>query len=338
MERMVLGKTGLEMYRVGFGGIPIQRVSEKQAEDVVLHAIESGVDFVDTSRMYTSSEHRIGLALKRTNRNVILATKSIKQTAEGVLADIELSRKELGRDFIHLYQCHFVNDHPSYEKVIGPGGALEGLKRARHAGRIGHIGLTSHSLDVLERVIDEGLFETIMVCYGVLEPRAAERVIPKAIRKGIGVIAMKSFSGGVIDRSDLAIGFGLSQPNLLLIPGVETPALFDENWRNFRENRPLTHRQREEIAALQKEHEKTFCRRCDYCQPCPQEIGIQGVLGLRQFIKRMGLPLFRSSPFAGMVEEARTCTNCRICMTRCPYKLPIPDLIRENVAWYDAQA
>ena len=336
MQRMVLGKTGMEMYRVGFGGIPIQRVSEEQAVATVRHAVEAGVDFIDTSRMYSTSEHRIGLALEGLDKKVAVATKSVSRTAEGILADIEISRRELRRDCIDLYQCHFVNDEAAYRQVIDPGGALEGLHRARQAGKIKHIGLTSHNLDILDRVIEDGYFETIMVCFGILEPRARERIIPKARVAEIGVIAMKTFSGGVIEKASLAMKFGLAQPKVMLIPGVESPELFDENWSIFQEDEPLTAAESAEIALLQKEYSKTFCRRCDYCQPCPQKIPIQLVMGLSQLVKRMGTA-FASSPFAKGLEAARTCTNCGQCEKRCPYGLPIPRLIRENLAWYDGQ-
>ena len=336
MQRMTLGKTGLNMYRVGFGGIPIQRVSEEQAVATVRHAVEAGVDFIDTSRMYTTSEHRIGLALAGLDKQVTVATKSVNRTADGILADIEISRRELQREQIDLYQCHFVNDEQTYGQIIDPGGALEGLYRARKAGLIGHIGLTSHNLDILDRVIDDGYFETIMVCFGILEPRARERIIPKALAANIGVIAMKTFSGGVIEKASLAMKFGLAQPKIMLIPGVETPDLFDENWTIFQEDEPLTAAESAEIARLQKEYDRSFCRRCDYCQPCPQRIPIQLIMGLPQMVKRMG-SVFASSPFARGVEAARTCTSCGQCEKRCPYKLPVPKLIRENLAWYDEQ-
>src|SRR5512138_695161 len=70
MKRMVLGKTGIEAVKLAFGGIPIQRVSETQAIEVVLHALGKGMDFIDTSRMYTSSEGRIGKALQEYGKKV----------------------------------------------------------------------------------------------------------------------------------------------------------------------------------------------------------------------------------------------------------------------------
>jgi len=134
MERMVLGKTGLEVNRFGFGGIPIQRVSESQAVETVLHTIEKGVDFIDTSRAYTTSERRIGLALKQTNKKIILASKSTNKTAEGARADLETSLKELQRDHIDLYQCHFVKDEVEYKKVISSGGPLKPCGKQRKKG------------------------------------------------------------------------------------------------------------------------------------------------------------------------------------------------------------
>ena len=347
MERMILGRTGLETYRLGFGGIPIQRVGEAEAVETVRRALELGVDFIDTSRIYTTSERHIGLALKEggigagggaAGRRVVLASKSPATTGEGARADLERSLKELGRDYIDLYQCHFVANEEQYQTVISPGGALEALCRAKEEGLIGHVGITSHSLDLLDRVVDDGLFDTIMVCFSFLEPQARERVIPKAVERNIGVIAMKPFSGGVIEDAGLALRYALSEPGVLVLAGAEHPDLVEENWGFFREAGALTEEEERRIVEIRQQQEKVFCRRCDYCQPCPQEIPIQTVLGLRSMVRRMGLETLRNGPFWGALNKGRDCTECGECMTRCPYELPIPDLIRENLRWLDEEA
>jgi predicted aldo/keto reductase-like oxidoreductase len=337
MERMIVGKTGLEVFRLGFGGIPIQRVSETQAVETVLHAIHRGVDFIDTSRAYTTSERRIGLALKQTDKKVILASKSHSRTSDAVRADLETSLKELQRDYIDLYQCHFVKDDADYQKAISQGGALEALKKAKEEGLIGHIGITSHSLDVLARSLDDGLFDTLMTCFSFLEPQTRDRVIPKALEKNIGVIAMKPFSGGVIDNAGLALKYVLSQPGVLVIAGVESKDLFDENWKVFQDGQGLTDKEKMEIEEIRKRYEKVFCRRCDYCQPCTEDIPIQIVLGIRSMVKRMGKGILQKGRQREAIEKARNCTECGECMTRCPYELPIPDLIKENLGWVDEQ-
>jgi uncharacterized protein len=333
MEKMVIGKTGISVKRLGFGGIPIQRVGETDAVETVLHAIQKGVDFIDTSRAYTTSERRIGLALRQVDKKVILASKSPNKTADGARADLETSLKELQKDYIDIYQCHFVKDAADYQKVISPGGALEGLQKAKAEGLIGHIGITSHSLDVLDLALEGGLFETIMVCFGFLEPLAREKIIPKAIRKGTGVITMKAFSGGVIDNARLALKYVLSQPEVLVIPGVENTDLFDENWAIFQKGERLTAQEMKEIEEIKKQYDKVFCRRCDYCQPCSEEIPIQMVLGIRSMVKRMGKGILQKGRHREALDKARNCSECEECMARCPYQLPIPNLIHENVRW-----
>ena len=333
MKRVKLGKTGLEINRLGFGGIPIQRVSEEQAVETVLYAIEQGVDFIDTARAYTTSETRIGKALAQTDRKVILATKSHEKTSDTIRKDLETSLKELQTDYIDLYQCHFVRDREDYQNIISPKGALTGLLSAKEEGLIGHVGLTSHSQDLLEHVVEDGVFETIMTCFSFLEFAAEEKLIPMAREKGIGVIAMKPFSGGFIDNPALALKYVLSQPDVLVIPGVETEDLFETNWQIFQGNHELSDGEKKEIKEIRKQYDKIFCRRCDYCQPCSEEIPIQIILGMKSLVKRSGMQFFDSERMKIALEKASNCSECGDCMERCPYDLPIPDLIKENLKW-----
>jgi len=336
MERVTLGKTGIEAVRLGFGGIPIQRLEEREAVEVVRYAVEKGMDFIDTSRMYTTSETRIGKALRETDRRVTLATKSWSRTSDGIQKDIDISLRELGRDYIDIYQCHGVSSMEDYRLVTAPGGALEGLHRARERGVIGHIGVTSHSLDVLETVLEDGLFETIMVCYSFLEPAAGDRIIPRARAKGVGVLAMKPFSGGVIEAPETAMRWILGCPGILVLAGVEQKRLIDQNWLVFEGDWTLTEADRGAIESIRREYDRKFCRRCDYCLPCPEGIPIQMVLGGRSFMKRMGIGILENPNVAETWKRATRCTACGECMTRCPYSLPIPDMIRENIEWMDA--
>jgi predicted aldo/keto reductase-like oxidoreductase len=338
MERITLGRTGLTINRYGFGGIPIQRVDEDQAVDTVRHAVEQGVDFIDTSRAYTTSEGRIGKALKLTDKKVILASKSVSRKSDDVRADLEKSLSELQVDHIDLYQCHFVSTREDYQRVIQPDGTLDTLIKAKEEGLIGHIGITSHSLEVLELALNDGLFDTVMVCFSFLEPKAKELIIPKALEKNIGVIAMKSFSGGAIDNPVLALKWALSQPGVAIIPGVEDTALFDQNWSVFKSgNYRLSTAEKVEIENIRKRYDKVFCRRCDYCQPCSEEIPIQMILGIRSALKRFGKGYVLEGWPKQAIDKARKCSECGECLDRCPYHLPIPDLIKENLAWVDEQ-
>jgi len=333
MKRIVLGKTGIKAVRLGFGGIPIQRLDEPQAVEVVLHALEKGIDFIDTSRVYTTSEHRIGKALKETKKKVAIATKSFQRSADGIQKDIEISLKELQRDYIDLYQCHGISNEEEYRRVTAPDGAVSGLLKAKERGLIGHIGITSHSVDLLEKILDDGVFETIMVCFSFLEPAAKEKVIPKARKKHVGIIAMKPLSGGVIEAPEVALKWALAHPDVLVLAGVENKRLIDQNWKVFQGSYEMNVQERQRLQDISKEFENKFCRRCDYCLPCTAEIPIQFVLGVKSMIKRIGPAAMQGPMFKNMLEKAANCTECGDCMERCPYDLPIPEMIKTNLTW-----
>lgn len=335
MEKVRLGKTNLIVEKLGWGGIPIQRVGEREAVSVIQAVVEMGVDLLDTARAYTNSEHRIGLALQKTDRPVILSSKSPIRTAK-IYNDVQESLKQMKVKKVNLYHLHNVSNFEDYERVLAPEGAYEGLKRARDDGLIDHIGLTSHSLNVLERAIEEGHFEVIMACYSFLEPEAANKVFPLAKEKDVGVLAMKPYSGGVIDEAGPALRFSLSTPNVVPIPGSETLEKARENWKIVAEGYSLTEKDKERIEVLRKEFDRQFCRRCDYCQPCTEKINIQFVVGLKSVIKRFGPHTQEVGWMKNLIEKARNCSECGECLPRCPYQLPIPDLIKENLAWFDS--
>lgn len=334
MEKVRLGKTNLMVTKLGWGGIPIQRVGERDAVSVIQAVIEMGVDLLDTARAYTNSEHRIGLALQKINKPVILSTKSLVRTTK-IYNEVHESLKQTKVKKINIYHLHGVSNFEEYEKVMAPGGAYDGLKRARDEGWIDHIGITSHNLNVLERAIQEGHFEVIMACYSFLEPDAAQKVFPLAKEKDIGVLAMKPFSGGVIEEAGPALRFVLSTADIVPIPGSETLEKAHENWKVFTEGDSPTEQDRERTEAIKKEFDRQFCRRCDYCQPCTEKINIQFAIGLKTIIKRFGTQAQEIGWMKDLIEKARGCSECGECLPRCPYQLPIPTMMKENLAWFD---
>ncbi len=335
MEKVRLGRTNLIVTKLGWGGIPIQRVGEREAVSVIRTAIELGVDLFDTARGYTNSEHRIGLALQKMDGSIILSSKSPIKSAK-IYNDVLESLKQMKVKKVHIYHLHNVSSFEDYERVMAAGGAYEGLKRARDERLIDHIGLTSHNLNVLERAVEEGHFDVIMACYSFLEPDAAKKVFPMAKEKDVGILAMKPFSGGVIEEAGPALRFVLSTPNIVPIPGSETLERLHENWRIFNENHSLTEKDRERIQVLRNEFDRHFCRRCDYCQPCTEKISIQFAVGLKSIIKRFGAQAQEVGWMMDLIEKARNCSECGECLPRCPYHLPIPDMIKENLAWFDS--
>jgi predicted aldo/keto reductase-like oxidoreductase len=309
-------------------------VSEEQAVSVIREAVELGVDLIDTARAYTNSERKIGLALQKTSRPVILSSKSSNRT-EKIYDDVQVSLGQLGVEKIHIYHLHNVSKAEDYEKVMGPGGAYAGLEKAKADGFIDHIGITSHSLDIMEMALRDDRCAVIMVCYSFLEPDAARRIFPAARAKDVGVLAMKPFSGGVIEDSGLALRYVLSTPDVVSIPGSETVEKARENWKIYAAGEPLSDADQARIQQIRQQFDRQFCRRCDYCQPCSQGINIQLMMGIKSVIKRFGNP-DDIAWVKGMAEKARDCTECGDCLPRCPYQLPIPELIKKNLEWYDS--
>ncbi len=210
------------------------------------------------------------------------------------------------------------------------------MTKAQEKGLIAYVGITGHNLQVLEKAIQDGYFDVVMACYSFLEPEAANRVFPLAKSKDVGVLAMKVFSGGVIEEAGPALPFVLQTKEIVPIPGSETLKRAQENWKVFADGRPLTEKDQKYIEAIKKQFNQQFCRRCDYCQPCSEGINIQFALELKLVNKRLGRMVEEVQWIRDRIEKARSCSGCGDCLPRCPYQLPIPELIRGNLACYDS--
>ena len=326
-----LGRTNIEVFPIAFGGIPIQRIDEESAIRLIRRAIELGINLIDTARAYTDSEIKIGKALKGINQKVYLASKSQNRTKEGILKDIEISLKSLGVDMIDIYQLHGVNDLDTFNRVFAEDGAYWGLVEAKEKGLIRHIAVSSHSVDILEKLIETNKFDVIQLCYNIIETDVEEKIFPLALQKDIGIIAMKPMGGGAIPNPTLSLKYVLQKEFVVPDPGIETIEELEENVNVALNLQPLTEDEVKEIEKIRNEMGRDFCRRCNYCQPCPQDIPIWVILHAKSALKRLPFQTIKSGWFFDAYQKAKNCIKCRICTTRCPYNLPIPELIEKNV-------
>ena len=328
MEYRILGKTGLKISRMGFGGIPIQRIDAEGTKALMLRLKEAGVNYIDTARAYTVSEAYLGYALEGIREHFILATKSVSRTAEGMAADIDVSLKNLRTDFIDLYQIHNPNMQ-QLEQVLAPGGALEALLAAKAAGKIGHIGITAHSLEVFAAALEFDWVETIMFPYNIVETQG-EKLIRKCREKNIGFIAMKPLAGGAIEDARLAMRFLAADPNVTVaIPGMAEPKELDENLAAFSDSSPLTPEELAGCNAVRSQLGTQFCRRCNYCAPCSQGIAIPSVFLFEGYLDRYGLGDWAKERYAALPKKASDCIGCGACEARCPYDLPIRKMLKD---------
>ena len=327
MEYVTLGKTGLKIARLGFGGIPIQRVNVAATKELVKTMAEVGVNYIDTARGYTVSEEYLGEALEGLRDHFVIATKSMSRTKQGMTADIDISLKNLRTDHIDVYQVH----NPSMkdlDQVISPDGALEALKEAKAAGKIGHIGLTAHSLEVFEKALEQDWVETIMFPYNIVETQG-EELIRKCAEKGIGFIAMKPLAGGAIEDATLALRFICANPDVtVVIPGMFEVQELDQNMAAAEDVSPLNEEEFMKMAEIRKQLGNNFCRRCNYCAPCSVGINIPGVFLMQGYLDRYGLGDWARSRYEAMPVKASACVECGACEPRCPYNLPIRKMLK----------
>lgn len=324
-----LGKTDLNISRVGFGGIPIQKITQKEAANIIHKAEDMGINFIDSARGYTVSEEYIGHALRGRRDKWIIASKSMARTSDAMYSDIQTSLRNLQTDYIDLYQIHNIKELDAYNKVTSEDGALKALNRAKMEGLIGHIGVTAHSLDMLKLIIESGSFETIMYPYNIIENQADE-VFKRAKELNIGVIAMKPMAGGALTDGTLAMKYILNNNSITTaIPGMASIREVEQNVNAANGEITLSDEEILQCEKIRREMGETFCRRCGYCAPCPQGIDIPQNFILRAYYENYDLKDWAVERYKSQTAHAENCEECGLCESRCPYNLPIRNMIKD---------
>ena len=239
-----LGRTGLEVTELGLGAMDTPQAPE--GADTLRAASDLGVGFVDTARIYEGSEFLIGQVLRGgAGGGFRIASKTISRSASGSQHDVDRSLRLLGVPKIDLYQLDDVSTPEDWERVMAPGGALEGLRIAQARGLVGHVGMSSHSLEVLEEAVGCGQLDAVMVEYSAFFP-GTRPLIAEARRRGVGVIAMRPLGGSgrmsslrarMAQEGDasaltpaMLLRYVLSNPDVCVaIPGARYPSRVREN-------------------------------------------------------------------------------------------------------------
>ena len=328
MEYTNLGNTGLKVSRLGFGGIPIQRITQEEATALIRKLPEYGINYIDTARGYTVSEEYLGIAMEGIRDKFVLATKSMARTREAMEKDIETSLKNLRTDHIDLYQVH--NAPPAQMNIVtGEGGALEALLEAKAAGKIGHIGITAHEIGTFEMALEMDWVETIMFPYNFVELQAAD-LIRKCAEKGKGFICMKPLAGGAIENAPLAMRFIASNKDITVnIPGMANEDELKQNVAAACDPASLSEEELREVQNIRDTLGNQFCRRCNYCQPCTMGINISFCFTINGYLTRYGLKDWAIGRYKGMAVEPNACIECGMCESRCPYHLPIIEMLKD---------
>jgi uncharacterized protein len=346
MERRILGKTGLSVSAVGFGAIKLPRISLKECEILLNRALDSGINYIDTADCYGDSEEKIGRVLKKRRQEFTLSTKVDERDGPGVRAKLDRCLRRLRTEWIDLLFFHDVRGG-EYERIFAAGG-LEELQKAREKGEIKHLGISIHSnLTMMRQAIESGVFSVLMAAYSALdEDRLTADLLPLAASKGVGLVAMKPLAGGRLgdfpsggwnqplfhgeSPAQIALRYVLSNPHITCaIPGMMTLKELQENLQVARKPRELSPEEIREFMAMAADAGKGFCRNCGYCLPCPEGIPIPDVFRYENYYRRYGLKDWAKEQYGVLASNVQACSDCRTCMEKCPYGVPIPAELRQ---------
>jgi uncharacterized protein len=326
MEKMILGKTGLEISRTGFGALPIQRVDFNTAKKILKKAYDSGITFFDTANMYTDSEEKIGFSLSDVRSKIIIATKSHGKTKEEVSKNIKQSLKNLKTDYIDLFQLHNPAKLPDPNDKNSIYGAL---LEAKEKGIIKHIGISLHKYTDAIEAAESGFYETIQYPLSAITSNRELHLINLCKEHNVGLIAMKGLCGGILTNAKAAFAFLRQYKNIVPIWGIQKENELDE-FIEYENNPPVLDENL--LQVIKKDREKLareFCRGCGYCMPCPVDIPLPTAARMYYLLRRGSVKSLITDEWQKKMAKINDCTNCGLCRIKCPYHLNTPAIIKK---------
>ena len=331
MATMTLGKTGLQIEQNGFGCLPIQRISKEDAAYLLRKAVDGGMNYFDTARGYSDSEEKVGYAFQGMRDKVILATKSHAKTGAEMKQHLETSLRNLGTDYIDIYQFH----NPAFcPRPGGEDGLYDAALEAKAQGKIRHISITNHRLAVAHEAIDSGLYDTLQFPYSYLAGPQEQELVDKCVAANMGFIAMKGMAGGLIRSGYAAAAFMAQHPTVVPIWGVQHEWELDQFLNCVKETPFMTEEYQAIIDHDRKELAGDFCRGCGYCMPCPVGIEINNCARMSLMLRRAPTDAWLTQEQQDKMAKIKDCLHCGQCKAKCPYGLDTPRLLEENYKDY----
>ena len=331
MKKMTLGKTGITVNKNGFGALPIQRISKKEAVYLLQKAYDHGITFYDTARFYTDSEEKLGLAFEGKRDKIYLASKTGANNPDEFWLYIETTLRNLKTDYLDIYQFHNI---PFCPKPDDESGLYEAMQKAKELGKIRHIAITNHRLSVAHEAINSGLYDTLQFPFSYLSGAQELELVEKCKEAGMGFIAMKALAGGLINNSKAAYAYMLKFDHVLPIWGVQRERELDE-FLSYQENEPVLDNSLESIIKKDlSELQGDFCRGCGYCMPCPAGIEINNCARMSLMIRRAPSDAQLTDEMQAKMKKIDECLHCGKCKEKCPYGLDTPALLKKNYEDY----
>ncbi len=336
-----LGNTGIAMSDISFGGSGIDN------PDVVLRAVERGINYFDTSPDYskTGSEQTIGKALKAVRHKVFIASKFC--TAEGhlkqdtpvpdIIRAVEGSLTRLQTDYLDVGIIHEVND---IERLMAPT-FHEAFDRLKEQGKVRFLGVSSHTPNleaVMRHAVQCGRFNMLLVAHNFSNWPDLKTIFHDAKQRGVGVIAMKTLKGAkatvLKDFADQSQAFSQAAFKWVLSnPDVSGLVVTIQNFKQIDEylyasGQPL----RDGDVTLLERYDQLITK--DYCRPgcgacldrCPADVPVNDVFRYAMYFENYGRARDAMALYATLPAEraASQCVSCPApCEAACPFELPI---------------
>ncbi len=331
MVNVTLGSTGICVNKNGFGALPNQRSSKDAAVSEVRRPSDGGLRFYDTARFYTDSEEKLGEAFAGIRGQIFLATKTAALTEEEFWKDLEVSLGNLKTEYVDLYQFH----NPPFCPRPGDGSGLyEAMRKAKEQGKVRHIGITNHRLQVAHEAIDSGLYETLQFPFCYLSTEHELELVEKCRAANMGFLAMKGLSGGLLTNSAAAYAYMSQFEHVLPIWGIQRENELDEFLSYIKNPPEMTEETRAVIEKDKEELGSDFCRACGYCMPCPVGIEINTCARMSQLIRRSPSHLQLTPEVQEKMKKVEECRHCGACKKKCPFGLDTPALLEKNYRDY----
>lgn len=332
MKNITLGRTEITAPQNGFGALPVQRVSKDTAVALLRRAYDGGMRFFDTARAYSDSEEKLGAAMEVYPReSYYLASKTMAKTPEDFRKQLETSLSLLKTDYLDIYQFHCA------DTVYRPGdgtGMYECMEEAKRQGKIRHIGITAHKLQVALDAVASGLYETLQFPFSYLSSEKEIDLVRKCAAAGRGFIAMKGLAGGLINQSKPAMAFMTQFDNVMPIWGIQRENELEE-WLSFMKETPeMDDELRAFVEKEKQELAGDFCRGCGYCMPCPEGIMINQCARMSLMLRRAPSKNWLTEEMQAEMKKIENCRHCGKCAAKCPYELNTPALLEKNYEDY----
>lgn len=332
MEYGTLGRTGLKVSKLAIG---TNRLRQRYDPDITPRVygwlLDQGVNFIGTGNMY-DCQTQLRKSIMHRRSEFYLAGKGGIVPARDILKGIEAGLYWLGTDYFDVWEMDWITSIGQYDIAFGPGGTLEGVKKAQEQGKVRFIGVTSHCPDYVIRFIQTGEVDTAMFFVSPVFPYGAREVIPEARQRGVGTIGMCPMDHGFTRPLDKSLLWARHSGVDVVISGMYTMAQAEENVAIV--NASVSE---EELAELRAEFARVpehNCHNHGLCR-CPFGIPVKEFATYLEWRKAYGISPELEESLTKAARRAREfvsfCDSCHLCDSQCPQQVPLSAFVKQAI-------